>query len=76
MINNTSTMMTSLMCFLTMCVDSLLALLNIDGVYNFLASLLWDLASVFLGVLVALLLLLVMTLRSTGVNIFSRLCSH
>merc|ERR1712215_400491 len=53
-----------------MCVDSLLALLNIDGVHNFLASLLGDLASIFLGVLVALLLLFVMTLMasSTGLS--------
>merc|ERR1719153_2260221 len=50
--------MTSLMCFLTMCVDSLLALLNIDGVHNFLAS--------FLGVFMALLLLLVMTLMASS----------
>merc|ERR1711970_1057760 len=73
MINHPSAMMSSLMCFLTVGVDSLLALLNIDGVYNFLASLLGDLASVFLWVLVALLLFLVMTLGSTGVNFFSRL---
>merc|ERR1711877_105836 len=73
MINNTSAMMTSLMCFLTMCVDSLLALLNIDGVHNFLASLLGDLASVFLGVLVALLLLLVFTVRTTGVSMVTRI---
>jgi len=38
-------------------VDSLLTLFNIDGVHNLLASLLGDLASVLLGVLVALLLL-------------------
>merc|ERR1719153_99721 len=62
------------MCFLTIGVNSLLTLLNIDGVHYFLASLLGDLASVFLGVLVALLLLLVMTLGSAGVNFFSRLC--
>merc|ERR1712082_368271 len=45
-----------------MCVDSFIALLNIDGVHNFLASLLGDLASVFLGVFVTLHLFLVMTL--------------
>merc|ERR1711970_902551 len=73
MINNTSAMMTSLMCFLTMCVDSLLTLLNIDGVHNFLASLLGDLASVFLGVLMALLLLLVMTLMSSSTGLSSTL---
>merc|ERR1719153_837415 len=49
--------------------DSLLALLNVDGVHNFLASLLGDLASVFLGVLVALLLLLVMRLMATSTGL-------
>merc|ERR1719260_248277 len=73
MINNTSAMMTSLMCFLTMCMDSLLTLLNVDGVHNFLASLLGNLASVFLGVLVALLLLLVMTLMSSSTGLSSTL---
>merc|ERR1711970_911695 len=73
MINNTSAMMTSLMCFLTMCMDSLLTLLNVDGVQNFLASLLGDLASVFLGVLVALLLLLVMTLMASSTGLCSTL---
>merc|ERR1719153_1943221 len=53
--------------------DSLLTLLNVDGVQNFLASLLGDLASVFLGVLVALLLLLVMTLMSSSPGLGSTL---
>merc|ERR1711942_589003 len=57
---------------LTNSVDSLLTLFNIDGVHNFLASLLGDLASVFLGVLVALLLLLVFTVRTTGVSMVTR----
>merc|ERR1719431_1165886 len=48
-------------------VDSLLTLFNIDGVHNFLASLLGDLARVFLGVLVALLLLLVFTVWTARV---------
>merc|ERR1711970_794836 len=61
------------MCFLTMCMDSLLTLLNVDGVQNFLASLLGDLASVFLGVLVALLLLLVMTLMASSTGLCSTL---
>merc|ERR1712072_707490 len=73
MINNTSAMMTSLMYFLTMCMDSLLTLLNVDGVHNFLASLLGDLASVLLGVLVALLLLLVMTLMASSPGLSSTL---
>merc|ERR1719431_663695 len=54
-------------------VDSLLTLFNIDGVHNFLASLLGDLASVLLGVLVALLLLLVFTVRTTGVAVVTRI---
>merc|ERR1711942_658808 len=59
--------------FLTMGVYSLLTLFNIDGVHNFFASLLGDLASVFLGVLVALLLLLVFTVRTTGVPVVTRI---
>ena len=53
--------------------DSLLTLLNIDGVHDLLASLLGDLASVLLGVLVALLLLLVFTVRTTGVSVVTRI---
>merc|ERR1719153_334941 len=68
MINHTSAMVTSLVCFLTMCMDSLFTFLNVDGVHNFLASLLGDLASVFLRVLVALLFLLVMTMRTTVIS--------
>ena len=73
MINNTSAVVTSLMSFLTNSVDSLFTLFNKDGVHNFLASLLGDLASVFLGVLVALLLLLVFTVRTTGVSMVTRI---
>merc|ERR1719228_3230547 len=58
---------------LTLGVDSLLTLFNIDGVNNFLASLLGDLASVFLGVLVGLLLLLVFTVRTTRVSVVTRI---
>ena len=59
---NTGTVVTLLMSFFTVSVDSLLALLNIDGVNNLLTFLLWDLARVFLGVLVTLHLLLVFTM--------------
>merc|ERR1712029_902023 len=58
---------------LTNSVDSLLTLFNIDGVHDLLASLLGDLASVLLGVLVALLLLLVFTVRTTGVPVVTRI---
>merc|ERR1712055_1069273 len=67
--SNTSTVVTSLMCFLTLCMDPFLTGLYIDGVHDVLASLLGDLASVFLRVLVALLLLLVLTVRTTGVSL-------
>merc|ERR1711862_387413 len=53
--------------------DPFLTGLYVDGVHNVLASLLGDLASVFLGVLVALLLLLVLTVRTTGVSLVSSL---
>merc|ERR1712055_1111127 len=71
--SNTSTVVTSLMCFLTQCMDPFLTGLYVDGVHDVLASLLGDLASVFLGVLVALLLLLVLTVRTTGVSLVSSL---
>merc|ERR1719369_2416575 len=71
--SNTSTVVTSLMCFLTLCMDPFLTGLYVDGVHDVLASLLGDLASVFLGVLVALLLLLVLTVRTTGVSLVSSL---
>merc|ERR1712001_10806 len=61
------------MCLLTLCMDPLLTGLYVDGVHDVLASLLGDLTSVFLGVLVALLLLLVLTVRTTGVSLVSSL---
>merc|ERR1719369_1838841 len=61
--SNTSTVVTSLMCFLTLCMDPFLTGLYVDGVHDVLASL--------LGVLVALLLLLVLTVRTTGVSLVS-----
>merc|ERR1711942_534189 len=71
--SNTSAVVTSLMCFLTLCMDPFLTGLYVDGVHNVLASLLGDLANVFLGVLVALLLLLVFTVRTTGVSMVTRI---
>merc|ERR1719369_1713131 len=71
--SNTSTVVTSLMCFMTLCMDPFLTGLYVDSVHDVLASLLGDLASVFLGVLVALLLLLVLTVRTTGVSLVSSL---
>merc|ERR1712098_726889 len=56
-------------------VPSFIALLNIDGVNNILASLFGDLAGVLLGVLVALLLLLVLTVRTAGVSLVSSFSS-
>merc|ERR1719312_1116311 len=69
--SNMFTVMILLVSFLTNSVDNLLTLLNIDGVNNLLASCLGDLARVLMGMLVALLLLLVFTLRTTVVSIFS-----
>merc|ERR1719430_3126975 len=65
------TVMILLVSFLTNSVDDLLALLDVDGVNNLLASCFGDLARVFMGMLMALLLLLVLTLRTTVVSIFS-----
>ena len=64
MINHSSAVMSSFMGFLTVCVDSFLTLLNVDCVNNLLASLFGNLAGIFLGVLVALLLLLILTVRT------------
>merc|ERR1719308_255113 len=69
--SNMFTVMILLVSFLTNSVDNLLTLLNIDGVNNLLASCLGDLARVLMGMLVALLLLLIFTLRTTVVSIFS-----
>merc|ERR1711877_58085 len=73
----TSYMLTVVMLFmrlLTDSMDNLLALFNVDGIYNLLASCLGDLARVFMRMLVTLLLLFVMTLR-TSVMMSSRLSS-
>ena len=72
-IHHTLAVVSLLMSLLTVSIDPLLALLDIDGVHNLLAGLLRDLASVLVGVLVALLLLLVMTAGSTGISLLSRL---
>merc|ERR1719500_509300 len=71
MTSNMLTVMILLVSFLTNSVDYFLTLLNVDGVNNLLASCLGDLARVLMGMLVALLLLLVFTLRTTVVSIFS-----
>ena len=72
-IHHTLAVVSLLMSLLTVSIDPLLTLLDIDGVHNLLAGLLRDLASVLVGVLVALLLLLVMTTGSTGISLLSRL---
>merc|ERR1719347_377475 len=69
--SNMLTVMILLMSLLTNSVDNFLTLLNENGVNNLLASCLGDLARVLMGMLVALLLLLVFTLRTTVVSIFS-----
>merc|ERR1712106_949266 len=69
--SNMLTGMILLVRFLTDSVDDLLTLLNVDGVHNLLASCLGDLARVLMGMLVALLLLLVFTLRATVVSMIS-----
>ena len=69
--SNMLTGMILLVRFLTDSVDDLLTLLNVDGVNNLLASCLGDLARVLMGMLVALLLLLVFTLRTSVVSMIS-----
>merc|ERR1711982_197038 len=69
--SNMLTVMILLVSFLTNSVDNFLTLLNENGVNNLLASCLGDLTRVLMGMLVALLLLLVFTLRTTVVSIFS-----
>merc|ERR1712215_113006 len=73
MINNTSAMMTSLMCFHNVCRFSPRTPQH-RWCPQFSCKSAWGSCECFPWVLVALLLLLVMTLRSTGVNFFSRLC--
>ena len=62
MADNTLAVVTPFMSLFTSSEDSLLAFLNIDCVHNFFASLLWDLAAVFMRMLLALHLLLVLTM--------------
>jgi len=64
MTNNMGTVVNLLMCLLTVSGDNFFTLLNVCGVNNLLADLLGDLARVFLGVLVALLVLLVLAVGS------------
>merc|ERR1712098_298621 len=69
--SNMLTVMILLVSFLTNSMDDFLTLLNENGVNDLLASCLGDLARVLMGMLVALLLLLVFTLRTAVVSIFS-----
>merc|ERR1712098_967886 len=64
-----------LVSLITNSVDDLFTLLNEDGVNNLLASGLGDLARVLMGMLVALLLLFVLTLRSSVVTFVASLSS-
>merc|ERR1719244_694538 len=64
-----------LVSLVTNSVDDLFALLNKDGVDNLLASCLWDLARVLVGMLVALLLLFVLALRSSVITFVASLSS-
>merc|ERR1719342_1517745 len=64
-----------LVSLITNSVDDLFALLNEDGVDNLLACCLGDLARVLMRMLVALLLLFVLTLRSSVVTFVASLSS-
>merc|ERR1711942_83150 len=61
MSHNTCAVMRLFNSLLAVCVDPLLASFNIVSIYNFLTLLLGDLASIFLGVFLALHFLLVFT---------------
>merc|ERR1719244_1618248 len=71
--DNMAAVVNLLMGFLTVSSNDLLALLNVGSVNNLLTLLLGDLAGVFLGVLVALLGLLVMTTGARGVSMATSL---
>merc|ERR1719147_545106 len=75
MSSNMLTVMILLVSLITNSVDDLLTLLNEDSVNNLLASCLGDLARVLVGMLVALLLLFVLTLRSGVVTFVASLSS-
>ena len=75
MTSNMLTVVILLVSLITNSVDDLLTLLNEDGVNNLLASCLGDLARVLVGMLVALLLLFVLTLRSGVVTFVASLSS-
>ena len=72
--SNMLTVVILLVSFLTHSLDNLLALLDVNGVDNLLASCLGDLARVLVRMLVALLLLLVLALGPTVVSMFSSIC--
>merc|ERR1711970_95014 len=69
------TVMILLVSLVTNSVDDFFTLLNEDGVDNLLASCLWDLARVLMGMLVALLFLFVLALRSGVVTLVAGLSS-
>merc|ERR1712111_291508 len=75
MTSNMLTVVILLMSLVTNSMDDLFALLNEDGVNNLLASCLWDLTRVLMGMLVALLLLFVLALRSSVVTFVTSLSS-
>ena len=72
--SNMLTVVILLVSFLTHSLDNLLALLDVNGVDNLLASCLGDLARVLVRMLVALLLLLVLALGPTVVSMFPSIC--
>ena len=62
MADNTLAVVTPFMSLFTSSEDPLLAFLNIDCIHNLFASLLWDLAAVFMRMFLTLHLLLVLTM--------------
>ena len=75
MTSNMLTVVILLVSLVTNSVNDFFTLLNEDGVNNLLASCLGDLARVLVGMLVALLLLFVLTLRSGVVTFVASLSS-
>merc|ERR1719228_1665044 len=68
MINNTSAMMTSLMFFFTMSNYNILTLLNIGNIYNNIIINVAFFMFLLFGFLVALMFLLVMTMRTIVIS--------
>merc|ERR1711862_434774 len=73
-VSNSGTLVPPFMGFFAVSIDPLLTNLNIDGVNNLFTSLTRDLVSVLSWMLAALLLLLVFTVRTTGVSMVTRPC--